>query len=117
MLDRHCHFIRASLGSTFTHLIHVASPAGVARGIDIGTIVRRCHDHHAIAVDVDVGRGRSAPGETHRIYSPHLTLRSTERDRSRCRRWSWCCRGRGWLPIEKGILLGISADKYAPVHP
>src|SRR5205814_9320768 len=50
----------------------VASPAGVAGGINIGTIVRRCDNQHAIAVDVDIGRGRPAPGETHRIYSTHL---------------------------------------------
>src|SRR5215813_9225849 len=81
--EPHLHIVRAGLGASFAHPIGVAGPAGVAGGIDIGTIVRRCHDWHAIAVDVDVGRGRSAPGETHRIYPSHLASRGAERDRWR----------------------------------
>src|SRR5262245_11876504 len=72
--------IRAGRGASFTHPILVASPASVAGGISVGTTVRRGHDQHAIAVNVDVGRGRPAPCETHRIYSSHLGLRSTQRD-------------------------------------
>src|SRR5437667_12564192 len=70
--EPHSRIIRAGRSASFAHPIRVASPAGVAGGIDIGTVVRRCHDQHAIAVDVDVARGRPAPGETHRIYSPTL---------------------------------------------
>src|SRR5262245_23328152 len=78
----HSHSIRAGLGSGFTHLIHVLSAASVAGGIIIQSIIRRCHDYYAIAIDVDVRRGRSPPLETHRIYSPHLSSLGSELNRS-----------------------------------
>jgi hypothetical protein len=53
--EHHTHVIGAGRGGSFTNPIPVASPASVAGGIDIGTIVRRCHDQHGIAIDVDVG--------------------------------------------------------------
>src|SRR5213592_3337677 len=99
MLERHCHFIRASLGSTFTHLIYVASPAGVAGGILISAIVRRLRDQKSIAEDVDASRVRPIPGETHRIYPVHLALRGAERDRSTAQR-----------PVEPVNLIGIHAS-------
>src|SRR5438876_12220249 len=80
MPERHSRVIGAGLGASLTHPIRVPSPAGVANGIDVGTIVRRSCDRHAIPVNIDVGRGRSAPGETHRIYSLHLAPHGTERD-------------------------------------
>src|SRR6266571_7496620 len=80
LTEAHSCIIRAGRAASFTHPIGVASPAGVAGGIGIGTIVRRCHDQHAIAVNVDVGRGGPAPGETHSIYSPYLAPRSLELD-------------------------------------
>jgi hypothetical protein len=51
----HSHSVGAGLGSSITHLVHEASPASDTGGISVGTIVWRCRDHHAIAVDVDVG--------------------------------------------------------------
>src|SRR5262249_36623303 len=81
LLERHFRVIRTGRGASFTHPIHVASSAGVAGRISITTIVRRSHDRPAIAVKVDFGRGRPAPGETHRIYSPYLAAGGTERDR------------------------------------
>jgi hypothetical protein len=64
LLLREAHFrnIGPDRSAGFTHLILVPGLAGVAGGIIILSIVRRCHDQHAIAVDVDVGRGRPAPG-------------------------------------------------------
>src|SRR5215470_13689875 len=56
--ERHCHLVRAGLGSSVTHLIHESSPAGVAGGIGISARVRYCRDHISITVDVNVGRGR-----------------------------------------------------------
>src|SRR5260370_7605883 len=72
--EAHCHLVGAGLGSSFTHLIHVLSPAGVAGGIDIGTIVRRCHAHYAITVGVDVSYGPPAPAQTPPLYSFPLAL-------------------------------------------
>jgi hypothetical protein len=53
--EGHSRIVGAGRGASFTYPIRVASPASVAGGIDIGTIVRRCHDQHGIAIDVDVG--------------------------------------------------------------
>jgi hypothetical protein len=53
--ELHSHLVGAGRGASFTHHIPVPGPAGVAGGIDIATIVRRCHDQHSIAVDVNVG--------------------------------------------------------------
>ena len=53
--ERHSGTIGAGRGASFTYPIRVASPAGVAGGIDIGTIIRRRRDRHGIAVNVDVG--------------------------------------------------------------
>src|SRR6266478_5673459 len=83
LLELHSRIVGAGRTARFTYTIPVASPAGVACGISIGARVRYRRDHRAIAVDVDVGRGRPAPGETHRIYAPHLVLRGAERDRPR----------------------------------
>src|SRR5438132_7562293 len=69
--ESHCHFVGAGLRSSFTHLIREASPTGGTGGISIGTRVRYRRDHNSIAVDVDVGRRRPAPGETRCIYSAH----------------------------------------------
>src|SRR5205809_5297285 len=85
----HSHSVRAGLGRSFTHLVREASLASNAGGVVIQTIVRRCCDHHSIAVDVDVGRRRSPPLETRCIYSPHLFPLGGELNRSRSRRWSW----------------------------
>ena len=89
MREAHRHIVRASRGASFAHVVDVLSPAGVAGGISIGARVRYGRNQRAVAVNVDVGRGRPAPGETHRIYSPNLALCGAERDRSRCR----CRRG------------------------
>ena len=53
--EPHRHIVGAGRGARFTHLIRVASPAGVAGGISIGARVGYCRDHDSIAVDVDVG--------------------------------------------------------------
>ena len=53
--ERHPRIIGAGRGASFTHPIRVASPAGIAGGISIGTRIGYCCDHSAIAVDVDVG--------------------------------------------------------------
>src|SRR2546428_6548463 len=89
LTETHSCIIRAGRAASFTHPIGVASPAGVAGGIGIGTIVRRCHDQDGIAVNIDLGRNRSTPGEAHRIYAPYLAPRGAERDSGRrwCRRW------------------------------
>src|SRR5438094_535816 len=57
-------------------------------------------------VDVDVGRGRPAPSETHRIYSSHLFLLGPELERSRRRSWRRRRRGR----------TGLCAVSPAGVH-
>ena len=61
----HGHIIGACPGAGFTHVIYVLSLAGVACGIVILSIIRRCRDQYAVAVHVDIGRGRAAPSETH----------------------------------------------------
>src|SRR5215472_3328386 len=53
--ERHCHFVGAGLGTSVTHLVHEASPAGDACGISIAARVGNCRDHISITVDVDVG--------------------------------------------------------------
>jgi hypothetical protein len=66
LLLREAHFrnIGADRSAGFTQLILVPRLAGIAGGIIILSIVRRCQDQHAIAVDVHVGRGRPATGKT-----------------------------------------------------
>ena len=91
--ESHARVIGARRGPSFTHSICVLSAAGVAGGINIESwSVRLCRDQHVITVDVDVGRGRPSPVETHRIHSPHPFLLAPELDLSRscgwCRRWS-----------------------------
>src|SRR5439155_21231144 len=101
------HHIRAGMGASFTHPIPVSSLASVAGGINIHSgIVRLCRNQHVIAVDVDVGRGRPAPSETHRIYSSHLFLLGPELERSRRRSWRRRRRGR----------TGLCAVSPAGVH-
>src|SRR5947207_42014 len=85
LTERHSRGIRAGRGAGFTYPIPVASSADVAGAIDVGTIVRRSYDPHAIAVNIDVGRGSSHPGETHRIYPVRLPPCGAERDRWRNR--------------------------------
>src|SRR6266702_1585668 len=83
--EPHRRIVGAGHGASFTHLIRVPGPAGVSGGISITARVGYCRDHNPIAIHVDVGRGRSAPGEMHGIYSSHLVPRGAERDRSTCR--------------------------------
>src|SRR5215211_2004108 len=86
----HSHSARAGLGASFTHLIAEASLAGGAGGVVIQSIVRRCHDHISIAVDVDVGRGRAPPFETRCIYSAQFLPLTSEQNWPRRGRRSWC---------------------------
>ena len=52
--ERHCHVVGAGRGASFTDLIRVASPAGVAGGIGVGARVRDCRDQYGVPVYVDV---------------------------------------------------------------
>ena len=79
--EGHCRNIGAGRSAGFTHPILVPGLAGVAGGIIIVSMVRRRRDQHAVAVDVDIGRGRPAPGKTHRIYSIHPALCGAECER------------------------------------
>src|ERR1043166_8279521 len=81
LTEAHSCIIGAGLRASFTHPIGVSSMAGLAGGIGIGTIDRRCHDQDRIAVNIDVARTRSTPGEAHRIYSRYLAPLRGERDR------------------------------------
>ncbi len=80
--EDYSYIIGARLRASFAHPVHVLSLASVAGGIIILSIVRRCHDQHVIAVDVNVGRGRPSPLETHRIYCVYLFLLGAEYDGS-----------------------------------
>jgi hypothetical protein len=90
MSEDHGYVIGARPGPSFAHPIHVLSLAGVAGGIIILSVVRRCRDQYAIAIDVDVGRGRATPGETRRINSIYLFLPGAEGNRPGSRRRSGC---------------------------
>ena len=82
-------------------------------------IVRLCRNQHVIAVDVDAGRGRPLPVETHRIYSSHLFLLGPELERSRCCRRGWgrscvavavwrSCRSWGRRRCWRGCRAGVA---------
>ena len=95
-----CDLIGTGRRASLAHVIREAGLAGGAGGVVIGTIIRRCRDHNAIAVDVHIGRGHPSPLKTRCIYPPHLFPLASERDRSRCRRW--CTRLRTVSPTGVG---------------
>src|SRR5882757_836068 len=86
-----CHYdiVGTNRRTSLAHLIGEANLAGGAGGVVIGTIIRRCRNHNAIAVNIQIGRGRLSPFEARCIYSSHLFPLASELNRSRCRRRSW----------------------------
>src|SRR6266542_534292 len=105
--EPHCHLVGAGEGANCTYLIRVPSPPGVAGGISIRGGVWYGRDPIFIAVDVDVGRGRPAPGETYCIYSSHLAPGGAERDRYRCRRRSRCAAGYSGQDIDPAPSINV----------
>jgi len=135
----HRHLIRTVLSARFAYFVCEGGMAPLTRAIGIAIrIVGYCRDDHAVAVNVDIGRSRSAPGEVHYLPPAHFGAKRGEHDLARCgcsrrgrsrRRCRCCrrcrsgrwCRRRRWptheLPIGEGILLGLAADGHAPIHP
>ena len=54
--------------------IGIGRLAGVASGIDVGTIIRRGYDEHTIPVNIDVARTRLSPVEPRGSYSLSFVL-------------------------------------------
>src|SRR5262249_28175031 len=80
----------------------IADPIGVRAlaaspdviGVETGG-VRHSGNQHTVAINVDVVRGSSMPGEIHPLLPLHLVAARTERDLPRCRsrRRCWRCSG------------------------
>src|SRR5207247_532913 len=85
-------FIRAGLSARLADLVDVGALAAHPDVIGVETgDVRHSGNQRAVAIDVDVVRGSSIPGEVHRLLPMHLVAARTERDLPRCR-----SRRRGW---------------------
>src|SRR5439155_20733246 len=98
LLKPHGYLVGAVLRSRFAHLICERGLALLARVIGVAAWhIGYCRNDYAVAVNVDTGRSRPAPGEIYCVESMHLPPRSRERDltRRRSRRCS-CCSGRSW---------------------
>src|SRR5438876_642551 len=107
MPEGHGYVIGARPGPSFAHPIHILSLAGVAGGIIILSVVRRCRDQYAVAIDVDVGRGGAAPRETRRINSIYLFLPGAEGNRPGSRRRSRCAVSGGRLDCGRHGRAGL----------
>ncbi len=58
----HCHFVGTVLCERFTYLVDIAVVATLhTDGISVGACVRHGRDPIAIAVNVDIRRGRPVP--------------------------------------------------------
>src|SRR5205807_5743039 len=106
--------VRAVLSARLADLVGVRALATHPNviGVEPGD-VRHSGNQHAVAINVDVVRSSSIPGEVHRLLPLHLVAARTERDLPRCRRrcscWRWrrsrrwCwrrCRSRGWASLR-----------------
>ena len=107
MPEGHGYVIGACPGPSFAHPIHVLSLAGLAGGIIILSVVRRCRDQYVIAIDVDVDRSRTAPGETRRVCSIYLFLTGAEGNRPGSRRRSGCAVSGGRLDCGRHGRAGL----------
>src|SRR5437660_703343 len=100
----HRDLVRAVPSARFAHPVRIGSPPTAVDVISIGTtVVRHGDNQHAVAIDVDVTRGRPTPEEVHRLQAVHFVTMRVQRDlhgrrcRSRrrrrggcwCRRWRW----------------------------
>src|SRR5262249_24437359 len=66
----HCHFVGTVLCERLTYLVDVAVVASLHPDrISVGACVRRGRDQIAIAVNVDIRRGRPLPGEVNRLHA------------------------------------------------
>src|SRR5205809_4256993 len=94
----HRHLVRAVLSACFAHLIRIGSPPGAVDVIGIETtVVRHGGNQHAVAIDVDVTRGRPTPEEVHLLQTVYFVTTRVQRDLHRCRcRSRRCSRRRGW---------------------
>ena len=100
MGESHRDLVRAVSSARFAYLIGERGFASSAGAIGIETGVQHGSNRQAVAIDVDVTRSRSGPGEIYRVAAHYLVTPRTERElnrcrcrsHSRCRCWSW--RGR-----------------------
>src|SRR5215813_14092793 len=96
----HCDLVGAVLSACIADSIGVRALATRPDviGVEPGD-VRHSGNQHAVAINVDVVRGSSIPGEVHPLLPLHLVAACTERDLPGChsRRSCWsrssCCCG------------------------
>ena len=89
----HRDLVRAVLSARLADLVGVGALAAHPDMIGVETgDVRHSGNQHAVAINVDVVRGSSIPGEVHRLLPLHLVAARTERDLPRCRRRRSCWR-------------------------
>src|SRR4029453_13085888 len=88
----HRDLVRAVRSTGFAHPIRIGSLAIAVDVIGIETtLVRHGDNQNAVAIDVDVTRGRPTPEEVHRLQAVHFV---TTRVQSDLHRWCRCWRRR-----------------------
>src|SRR4030095_5408357 len=93
----HRDLVRAVPTARYAHPIRIGSLASAVDVIGVETTpVRHGRNQHAVAIDVDVTRGRPTPEEVHRLQAVHFVTTRVQSDLHwcgcRCRRrsCSWC---------------------------